>query len=86
MSPCFLHPNYKLDVYSRRLLGMLLKTLCALVRWDEDEVNRRLERVMTEAFHSIWAIHKERNIPLRTAAFTLALQRVTRAHLHRGFD
>ena len=55
-------------------------------RWDEDEVNRRLERVMVESFQSIWGIHKERNIPLRTAAFTLALQRVTRAHLHRGFD
>lgn len=49
-------------------------------------MNRRLERVMVESFQSIWNIHKERNIPLRTAAFTLALQRVTRAHLHRGFD
>ena len=55
-------------------------------RWEEEEVNRRLERVMVDAFQAIWAIHKERNIPLRTAAFTLALQRVTRAHLHRGFD
>lgn len=60
--------------------------LFLLSRWDEDEVNRRLERVMVEAFHSVWDIHKERNTPLRTAAFTLALQRVTRAHLHRGFD
>jgi len=25
-------------------------------------------------------------VPLRTAAFVLALQRVTRAHIHRGFD
>jgi len=55
-------------------------------RWEEEEVNRRLERVMVDAFQAIWAIHKERSIPLRTAAFTLALQRVTRAHLHRGFD
>jgi len=25
-------------------------------------------------------------VPLRTAAFIKALQRVTRAHIHRGFD
>lgn len=41
---------------------------------------------MTDAFAAIWAIHEEKGVPLRTAAFILALQRVTRAHIHRGFD
>jgi len=41
---------------------------------------------MSDAFASVWAIHTERRIPLRTAAFVQALQRVTRAHIHRGFD
>jgi glutamate dehydrogenase (NAD(P)+) len=41
---------------------------------------------MTSAFQAVWAIHVERRIPLRTAAFVQALQRVTRAHIHRGFD
>jgi glutamate dehydrogenase (NAD(P)+) len=31
-------------------------------------------------------IHKDKGIPLRTAAFVKALQRVTRAEIHRGFD
>lgn len=55
-------------------------------KWEEDDVNERLDRKMTEAFKSIWDVHTERKIPLRTAAFVKALQRVTRAELHRGFD
>jgi glutamate dehydrogenase (NAD(P)+) len=41
---------------------------------------------MTDAFQAIWDMHKEKNVPLRTAAFIKALQRVTRAEIHRGFD
>lgn len=41
---------------------------------------------MTDAFAAIWQIHKEKGVPLRTAAFVKALQRVTRAEVHRGFD
>ncbi len=55
-------------------------------RWEEHEINRRLDHAMTEAFAKIWEMHKERGIPLRTAAFVIALQRVTRAHILRGFD
>ena len=55
-------------------------------RWEEGDVNRRLERRMTDAFEGVWDIHKTRRLPLRTAAYVLALRRVTRAHMHRGFD
>lgn len=55
-------------------------------KWDEDEVNRRLDRKMTDAFHKIWAIHQDKGVPLRVAAFIKALQEVTRAEIHRGFD
>ena len=41
---------------------------------------------MTDAFAPIWAIAADKLVPLRTAAFVQALQRVTRAHIHRGFD
>ncbi len=41
---------------------------------------------MTDAFGAIWEIARDRKIPLRTAAFVKALQRVTRAEIHRGFD
>ncbi|KAF6263223.1 hypothetical protein COO60DRAFT_1491188 [Scenedesmus sp. NREL 46B-D3] len=55
-------------------------------KWDEDDVNRKLDRKMTDAFQKIWAIHKEKAVPLRVAAFVKALQEVTRAEIHRGFD
>eukprot|EP01025_Chloroclados_australasicus_P021878 TRINITY_DN22820_c0_g1_i10.p2 TRINITY_DN22820_c0_g1~~TRINITY_DN22820_c0_g1_i10.p2 ORF type:complete len:482 (-),score=75.09 TRINITY_DN22820_c0_g1_i10:1148-2515(-) len=55
-------------------------------RWDEEEVNRKLENKMTEQFQCIWDIHKNQGLPLRTSAFTLALERVTRSTLYRGFD
>ena len=41
---------------------------------------------MTEAFADIWEVHTQSGLPLRTAAFVKALQRVTRARIHRGFD
>ncbi len=49
-------------------------------------VYRKLDRKMTDAFAAIWELHKEKNLPLRTSAFVKALQRVTRAEIHRGFD
>lgn len=55
-------------------------------KWEEDDVNRKLDRKMTDAFAAIWDIHKEKGVPLRTAAFVKALQRVTQAEVHRGFD
>jgi glutamate dehydrogenase (NAD(P)+) len=41
---------------------------------------------MTEAFQGIWQLASKDGLPLRTAAFAIALQRVARARLHRGFD
>jgi glutamate dehydrogenase/leucine dehydrogenase len=54
-------------------------------RWEEEEVNKRLDRAMTEAFAQIWEISRQKKLPLRTAAFVKALQSVTRAHLHSAF-
>jgi glutamate dehydrogenase (NAD(P)+) len=55
-------------------------------KWSEEEVNEKLDKVMTEAFAGIWEVHEKNKLPLRTAAFVVALQRVTRARVHRGFD
>ena len=66
-----------------------VQDLCLTVshyRWEEEEVNRRLDKAMTDSFAAIWEVHNQKNIPLRVAAFHVALQRVTRAHVHRGFD
>lgn len=55
-------------------------------KWEEDDVNQKLSRRMHNAFEGIWEVHKAKNLPLRTCAFVVALQRVARAAIHRGFD
>lgn len=70
-----------------KLLQMLqVGHLPVICRWSEEDVNSRLDKAMTDSFAAIWEVHKDRKIPLRTSAFNVALQRVTRAHVHRGFD
>ena len=36
---------------------------------------------MRDAFHAIWDVHQAKKVPLRTAAFIKALQRVTRVSI-----
>jgi glutamate dehydrogenase (NAD(P)+) len=52
--------------------------------WTEEEINARLERIMIGAFDSICAVAVERAVPLRTAAFITACQRVLSAREQRG--
>ncbi len=68
------------------LLSSEHRTALVLYRWEEEEVNRRLDKAMTDAFAGVWDVHTSKRIPLRVAAFYIALQRVTRAHMNRGFD
>lgn len=66
------------------MLGVL--TQVALLRWEEEEVNRRLDRKMSDAFATVWDTAQSHKIPLRTAAYVVALKSVTRATMIRGFD
>lgn len=40
---------------------------------------------MTDAFHDLHRVARDRNLPLRAAAYLLAVQRVAAAETHRGF-
>lgn len=53
--------------------------------WSEEEVNARLERIMVDAFENVYAIHKEKDINMRQAAYILAMGRVVEAIKLRGF-
>jgi glutamate dehydrogenase/leucine dehydrogenase len=53
--------------------------------WSEEEVNRRLEVIMVDAFEEVYRIHKDRNINMRQAAYVLAMGRVVEAIKLRGF-
>jgi len=52
--------------------------------WSEEEINRRLDKIMTDAFAAIWAKAQEKKVSMRTAAFILACTRVLEARQVRG--
>ncbi len=52
--------------------------------WDEERVNAELEKVMREAYERVAQISRSRRVPLRTAAYILAIGRVGKATVLRG--
>ncbi len=52
--------------------------------WSEEEINERLERIMMRSFSSVLEIALNHRVPLRTAAYMVAVKRVADATLIRG--
>jgi len=52
--------------------------------WDEQDVNSRLEKVMTRAFNDVLKIHLDRKVSMRLAANMLGISRVAEANRIRG--
>jgi len=52
--------------------------------WTEEEINARLDKIMVGAFGRIWADAERHRVPLRTAAFVVACERVLSARELRG--
>jgi len=52
--------------------------------WTEDEINSRLDHIMSEAFQSIWEVAAQRKVSLRTATFIAACERILQARQLRG--
>ncbi len=52
--------------------------------WSEEEINRRLDRIMEEAFQAIWDTAEREHVSLRTATFIVACKRVLEARELRG--
>ena len=52
--------------------------------WDESEVQKKLEAVMDRAYLEVADMAKKRGVPLRMAAFMVAIQRVYEAVQLRG--
>jgi glutamate dehydrogenase (NAD(P)+) len=52
--------------------------------WEEAEVNRHLRRIMVEAFEKVWDLSQERHVPMRLAAYMLAVEKVASAIQARG--
>jgi glutamate dehydrogenase (NAD(P)+) len=52
--------------------------------WSEHEVNQKLQAIMQRAFREVLTVAKERDLPLRMAAYVQAVQRVASATRERG--
>lgn len=52
--------------------------------WSEEDINKKLDSVITKAFYEVLAIAREAGVQMRTAAYMLALERVATAKQVRG--
>jgi len=52
--------------------------------WTEDDVNQRLQQIMSRAFHEVYDISTREKVNMRTAAYMLAIGRVAEAKRLRG--
>jgi len=53
--------------------------------WDEKEINRKLQHIMSTAFDSVLAFAKEHQVSMRQAALMSGIKKVSQAMLTRGF-
>jgi glutamate dehydrogenase (NAD(P)+) len=54
-------------------------------RWDEDQVNQELRKTMSKAWKNVHARSTVDGVPLRLAAFAIAVEKVERAARLRGY-
>ncbi|MBU1158902.1 MAG: Glu/Leu/Phe/Val dehydrogenase [Candidatus Thermoplasmatota archaeon] len=53
--------------------------------WTEEEVNTRLDQIITKAFHEVWDMKEKHKCNMRDAAYLVAVKRVADATKLRGF-
>ncbi|MCB9072057.1 MAG: Glu/Leu/Phe/Val dehydrogenase [Bdellovibrionaceae bacterium] len=52
--------------------------------WDEEEINTNMRKIIVDAFNRTWALAKEKNVGMRSAAMGVAIKHLERAMLLRG--
>jgi glutamate dehydrogenase (NAD(P)+) len=52
--------------------------------WEESEINQRLRHIVSRAFHEVLAQSQKRDVPMRTAAYCVAVDKVAKATAVRG--
>jgi glutamate dehydrogenase (NAD(P)+) len=55
------------------------------LRWEEEDVNDRLRKIMKRAYQDVKSKAEDRDIPLRPAAYELGIERVLDASRTRGY-
>ena len=54
------------------------------VSWSEEHVNAQLKEILDTAFFDLWNLAQEKQVPLRTGAYLIAVKRVVDAKKLRG--
>ena len=54
-------------------------------KWGLNRVRQELDHILSEAFEHVWHESNQRGLSLRTAAYTIGIQRVYRATQLSGF-
>src|SRR3712207_934264 len=54
-------------------------------RWEEDEVNERLSKIMRKAYRAVHERSQEDEVSLRVAAYELGIERVVESSMARGY-
>ncbi len=52
--------------------------------WSEEEINARMDKIMTDAMVHVWNKANEKSCSLRTAAYIVACERILMARKERG--
>jgi glutamate dehydrogenase (NAD(P)+) len=53
-------------------------------KWTADRVNRRSDRIMKDAFNTVFKIANEYKVPMRIAAYMVAIDKVAKTYKYRG--
>jgi glutamate dehydrogenase (NAD(P)+) len=53
-------------------------------KWTADRVNRRSDRIMKDAFVNVYKTSKDYNVPMRIAAYMVAIDKVAKTYKYRG--
>lgn len=52
--------------------------------WEEAYINDHLAKIMKKAFNEVWQVSQDKGVPMRMAAYMVALERVVKADKLRG--
>lgn len=53
-------------------------------KWTADRVNRRSDRIMKDAFNNVYRVAQEYKVPMRIAAYMVAIDKVAKTYKFRG--
>ena len=53
-------------------------------KWTADRVNRRSDRIMKDAFDTVYAAAVKYEVPMRIAAYIVAIDKVAKTYSFRG--